>query len=172
MNGFDRLRRISSLTDLSSTSKTGSPSSSSVNGTEPEEVSSSIDKKPQTKISIPTKETITLYQLWRELKDAEQKILDKPDLNQFLDYLTNQEYVNYNASVHFTPPENQIDEYNLMAKIKIDSQLQFLSELFELKKVKIFQKLSDQEEQYFDNLFNAFEKHYIDRIKSAKKYSK
>jgi hypothetical protein len=123
---------------------------------------------------VPTKEKepITFYQVWRELKDAEQKLLCNTDLTQFINYLTKREYLNYSESIHFTPPDNQVEEYNLVAKIKIESEMQFLNELFLLKKSKFFQQQSSHVKQHLDDLFDEFEKYYVSQNKKAKDPSK
>jgi hypothetical protein len=59
-----------------------------------------------------------------------------------------------------------------MAKIKIDAQLKFVSELFLLKKSKLLQQKSNQEKKQLDELFKTFENHYTKQIEIAKKSSK
>lgn len=160
------IRKTSSLQDISSPSNT-LPISSPIQSDE-------IEKNLHRKKSIVSKEkeTKNLYQLWRELKHAEQLILCNSDFTQFINYLTKTEYVNYNESVQFIPPDNQVEEYYLMAEIKLESQMKFLSKLFVLKRSKLFSQQSNQEKKYFDDLFKAFENHYNTQIEKAKKHFK
>jgi len=59
-----------------------------------------------------------------------------------------------------------------MAKIKIDAQLEYISELFTLKKSKLLKQQSDQDKKQINDLFKTFEEHYIKQIGIAKKHSK
>jgi hypothetical protein len=122
--------------------------------------------------SSKTKEPISLYQLWRELCGAEQKILHNSDLTEFIEYLTKKDSTNYSESIRFVPPDDKIEEYNLMARIKIDSQFEFICELFKLKKNKLLQDQPNQDKKQLEDLFKTFEKYYIKQIDIAKKYSK
>jgi hypothetical protein len=136
-----------------------------------------LHKSPSLPWRLPSmskkeKDTKTLYQLLQELEDAEKKLFHLYDFPQFIDYLDKMEYKNYDTSVYFVPPNEQVDEYNLLAKKKIDSQLQFLVELFELKRKKHFHNQTHVTGKCLDDLFDAFEKHYVTQIKNAKKYSK
>ncbi len=103
---------------------------------------------------------------------AEQLILSNLDLTQFINYLTKTEYVNYSESVPFLPPDDQTDEYNLMAEMKIESQLKFLSKLFALKRSKLFPDHTNQEKKALDDLIKAFENHYNTQIEKTKKHLK
>jgi len=158
------MRKTSSLQNISSPSNTLPIPSNSEN----HHIQSDDVPVPNEK-DIPERKS-TLYQLWRELNKAEQQILCNPDLTEFIDYLTKKEYVNYSESVHFTPPDDQAEEYYLMAEIKIESQLKVLSQLFVLKRSKLFQQRSNQEKKRLDDLFKAFEKHYNTQIKKAKEH--
>jgi hypothetical protein len=80
--------------------------------------------------------------------------------------------MNYGESIRFIPPDDKTEEYILMAKIKIDAQLEFLCELFLLKKPELLQQQPNQDKKQLEELFKAFEKHYIKQIEIAKKHSK
>ncbi len=124
-------------------------------------------------VSSKNKEPITLFQLWRELCDAEQKILHHSDLNEFIKYLKTKGYINYSELIPLNPPDDQTDEYNLMAKIKIDAQLEYINELFLLKKTKFLQQQkTDQDKKQINDLYKTFEEHYIKKILIAKKHLK
>lgn len=78
--------------------------------------------------------------------------------------------MNSNESIAYIPPSDKIDEYNLMAKVKIDSQFKFINELFQLKKDKLFQEHPNQNKKQIEILFKIFEHHYEKQINSTKKF--
>ncbi len=167
-------RRRSSSQDSSSTINTSLKPTHSIDHPEQTETSLLNSSKSHRSNSIApkTKEPISLYQLWRELCDAEQKIFHNPDLNEFITYLTKKDYLNYTETIRSLSLDDKAEEYSLMAKIKIDAQLKFVSELFLLKKSKLLQQKSNQEKKQLDELFKTFENHYTKQIEIAKKSSK
>ena len=115
--------------------------------------------------------TTSLYQLWKELCSIEEKMLRATDLNEFIQYLIKKEYINMNKSTGFISPNDKIEEYTLMAKIKIDAQLEYIRELFRLKESKLSQQKSDDHKKSLE-LMDAFIKYYQEQIEIAKKNSK
>ncbi len=74
-------------------------------------------------------------------------------------------------STGFIPPSDKLEEYTLMAKIKIDAQLEYIHELFRLKESKLSQQKSDDHKKHLE-LMDAFIKYYKEQIEIAKKASK
>jgi hypothetical protein len=100
---------------------------------------------------------------------VEQTILGNPELNEFISYLNKKEYLN--RTTCFTPLDNQVEEYNLMAKVKINGQLEYIRQLFHLKESRLTEQQPNQHKKHFE-LFDAFIQYYNEQIEIVKKLSK
>ena len=118
-----------------------------------------------------TEEPPTLYQLWIELRNARHKIFGHANLIQFSNYLQEKAYLNGSGSI-IGPPDDSVDEYHLMARIQIDSELEFICQLFVMKKSKLSTEQSSEARKNLEQSFAAFKRHYEKQISRAKKHSK